>query len=83
MFAWAFFVESILGSLFNSIGPYLPFTAATTLAGSRLGGGGFGYSGSSSATSLSFAAAAVLIAGLAIVLSFVASRTSLRHDIAR
>ena len=67
----------------NTVGPYLPFTAATTLAGSRLGGGGLGYSVSSSAAALPFAAAAVLVAGLAIVLSLIASRTSLRHDIAR
>lgn len=83
VFAWAFFVESIVGGLFNTVGPYLPFTATTTLAGSRLGGGGFGYSGSSSATALPFAAAASLVAGFAIVVSFIASRTSLRHDIAR
>jgi ABC-2 type transport system permease protein len=83
VFAWAVFVESTVGGLFNTVGPYLPFTAATTLADSRLGGGGFGYSGSSSAAALPFAAAAVLVAGLAIVLSFIASRTSLRHDIAR
>jgi hypothetical protein len=50
VFAWAFFLEAIVGGLFNSVGPYLPFTATTTLAGSRLGGGGFGFSGSSSAT---------------------------------
>jgi hypothetical protein len=81
VFAWAFFVESIVGGLFSTVGPYLPFTAATTFAGSRLGGGGFGYSGSS-ASALPFAAAAVLVAGLAIALSFIASRTSLRHDIA-
>ena len=83
VFAWAVFVESIVGGLFNPVGPYLPFPAATALAGSRLGGGGLGYSGSSSAAALPFAAAAVLVAGLAIVLSFIASRTSLRHDIAR
>ena len=58
------------------------FAAAATLAGSRLGGGGFGYTGSSSATALPFAAA-LLVAGFAIVLSLIASRTSLRHDIAR
>src|SRR6202035_112182 len=64
VFAWALFVEPIVGGLFNFIGPYLPFTAVTTLAGSRLGGGGFGFSGSSSATALPFAATAVLVAGL-------------------
>jgi ABC-2 type transport system permease protein len=83
VFAWAFFVEPIVGGLFNTVGPYLPFTAATTLAGSRLGGGGFGYSGSSSAAALPFATAAVLIAALAILLSLLAGRTSLGHDIAR
>jgi hypothetical protein len=81
VFAWAFFLEAIVGGLFNSVGPYLPFTATTTLAGSRLGGGGFGFSGSSSATPLPFVAAASLVAGVALVLSAVAAQTALRHAI--
>jgi ABC-2 type transport system permease protein len=82
VFVWAVFVESILGGVFNSIGPYLPFTAATTLAGARLGGGGFGYGGSSAAAPLPFLGAAALVAGVAVVISVIAARTTARRDIA-
>jgi ABC-type transport system involved in multi-copper enzyme maturation permease subunit len=81
VFVWAFFIESILGGVFNQIGPYLPFTAATTLAGAKLGGGGFGFAGSSTATSLPLIAAAALIATVAALLSTIAARTTLRADI--
>jgi ABC-2 type transport system permease protein len=80
-FVWAFVVETVVGGLFNSIGPYLPFTAATTLAGSPLGGGGFGFSGSSTATPLRFAVAAALVAGVALLISVVAAKTTLQRDI--
>ncbi|HZT15785.1 MAG TPA: ABC transporter permease [Gaiellaceae bacterium] len=80
-FLWATFAEAILGGVFNSLGPYLPFTAATTLAGAPLGGGGFGYSGSPSATALPFPAAAALDAGIALLLALLAARTTLRRDI--
>jgi ABC-2 type transport system permease protein len=81
VFVWAFFVEPITGGFFNNIGPYLPFTATTTLAGSRLGRGGFGFGGSSSATPLPFLAAAALVVGLAVVVSAVAERTTMQNDI--
>jgi ABC-type transport system involved in multi-copper enzyme maturation permease subunit len=81
VFVWAFFVEPITGGFFNNIGPYLPFTATTTLAWSRLGRGGFGFSGSSSATPLPFLAAAALVVGLAVVVSAVAARTTMQNDI--
>ena len=79
---WTVFVESILGGVFNQIGPYLPFTAATTLAGAKLGGGGFGYSGASTAAPLPFIAAAGLIVAIAVAISTIATRTTLRADIA-
>lgn len=78
---WAFVVEAVVGGLFNLIGPYLPFTVATTLAGSPLGGGGFGFSGSSTATPLRFAVAAALVAGVALLISVVAAKTTLQRDI--
>ncbi len=81
VFIWTVFAESILGGVINQLGPYLPFTAATTLAGAKLGGGGFGYGGSSTVTPLPFIAAAALIAALAMVVLTIASRTSLRADI--
>jgi ABC-2 type transport system permease protein len=81
-FIWTVFIESILGGVFKQAGPYLPFTAATTLSGAKLGGGGFGYGGSSTATPLPFIAAAGLIVAVATVISTIATRTSLRADIA-
>ena len=80
-FAWGLIVEAILDGLFNGLGPYLPFTATTTLAGAALGGGGFGFQGASSASALPFFAAAALVAGLAVVTAAVAARTTLRKDI--
>lgn len=80
-FLWALFVESILGGLFNSIQPYLPFTAATTLASTKLGGGGFGYAGSSTATPLPFVASVALILAATVVISAIAARTTLQADI--
>lgn len=80
-FVWALFGESILGGIFDTLAPYLPFTAATTLAGAPLGGGGFGYSGTSGATALPFLAAACLVAGLVLAVAVAAARTTLRSDI--
>lgn len=68
-FIWALFVVSIARGVFDSVGPYLPFTAATTLAGAPLGRGGFGYSGTPSGTPLPFAAAAGLIAAIALLVA--------------
>lgn len=80
-FVWAFFVEAIVGGVFNGIDPYLPFTAATTLAGSGLGGGGFGFAGSVSATALPFLAATALLLLVIGGLSAVAAATTVRQDI--
>jgi ABC-type transport system involved in multi-copper enzyme maturation permease subunit len=78
---WSLLLESVLSGVFGSAGPYLPFTAASTLAGSRLGGGDVGFYSSSSGQPLPFAVAAALVAGLAIVISVMASVTSIRADI--
>ena len=69
------------GGVYNQIGPYLPFTAATTLSGAKLGGGGFGYAGSSTATPLPFIAAVALILAIAAAIAAIAARTTLRGDI--
>jgi hypothetical protein len=42
IFIWALVVESLIGGLFTSIRPYLPYTPSTTLAGIKLGGAAFG-----------------------------------------
>jgi ABC-type transport system involved in multi-copper enzyme maturation permease subunit len=69
--AWGIVVEQVIGGLFTSVARYLPFRAATSLAGAELGGG----------TPLPFAAAAALVAGVAVLISAVASRTTLEQDI--
>jgi ABC-2 type transport system permease protein len=80
---WAVVIESILGGLFNSVQPYLPYTAATTLAGSVLGGAAFGpaHGAASSASPLPFAAATALLAAVAVVISAIAARTTVVRDI--
>ncbi len=70
--AWGIVVEQLIGGLFSSITRYLPFRAATSMAGAELGGG---------THPLPFAAAAALVAGVAVLLSAVASRTIVRQDI--
>ena len=82
VFAWTIVIESLLGGLFTSIRPYLPYTAASTLSGSTLGGSAFGPAhGLSGGTPLPFAAAAALLAGLGLVFCAVAARTTVRRDV--
>jgi len=80
-FVWAFFVESTVGGLYDSVDPYLPFTAATTLAGSRLGGGGFGFSGGAAGAPLPFLAAAGLVVGVLLATSILAAATTVQGDV--
>ena len=65
LFAWGFVVEQLLAGQFDALASYLPYTAATTMAGASLGGG---------VDPLPFAAAAAL-------LSAVAARTTVRADV--
>jgi ABC-2 type transport system permease protein len=83
VFVWAIVIESIIGDLFNSVQPYLPYTAATTLAGSTLGGAAFGpaHGAVSSASPLPFAAAAALLAAVGVVVAVIAARTTVGADI--
>ncbi len=82
VFVWAIIVESLVGGLFSAVQPYLPYTAATTLSGTALGQGAFGPAhGIGGGAPLPFAAAAGLLAGLALVLSVLANRTTVRRDI--
>jgi ABC-2 type transport system permease protein len=83
VFVWCMVIESILGGSISAIRPYLPYTAATTLGGAKLGAGAFGpgYSVSSQGE-LPFLGALALVAAIAIAISLVAERTTVRHDIA-
>jgi ABC-2 type transport system permease protein len=82
VFVWCMVIESILGGSVSAIRAYLPYTAATTLGGAKLGAGAFGpgYSVSSQGA-LPFLGAAALIAAIAIAVSLLAERTTVRHDI--
>jgi ABC-2 type transport system permease protein len=83
VFVWTIVIESLLGNLFNAVQPYLPYTAATTLGGTQLGGAAFGpaHGASSAATALPFAAATALLAALAIALALLAGRTTVPRDV--
>ena len=82
IFVWAIIIESVIGGLYTSVRPYLPYTAATTLAGAKLGGAAFGPAhGLNGGGPLPFAAAAALIAVIATATALIASRTTLRRDI--
>ena len=83
IFVWGLVVESLIGGLFTTIRPYLPYTAATTLAGIKLGGAAFGpaHDLAGVAGPLPFAAAAALVAAIAVTLAALAARTTLTRDI--
>jgi ABC-2 type transport system permease protein len=83
VFVWAIVIESVVGGLFSSVQPYLPYTAATTLAGSQLGGAAFGpaHDAATTATPLPFAAATALLAALAVAVSVLAARTTVARDV--
>jgi ABC-2 type transport system permease protein len=82
VFVWAIILESLVGGLFKSVRPYLPYTAATTLAGTPLGDSSFGPGrGSTSGAPLPFAAATALLAAIAVVVGLIAARTTVRRDI--
>ncbi|HVX45152.1 MAG TPA: hypothetical protein VHC49_14780 [Mycobacteriales bacterium] len=69
---WGLFVEQIIGSLFDWLAPYLPYTAATTLGGASPGSG---------ISPLPFAAAALLVAAVALLVASIAGRTTVAMDI--
>ena len=82
VFVWAVVVESLIGGLFTAVRPYLPYTAATTLAGTQLGGAAFAAAHDVAGRGpLPFAAAVALIAGLTGVVALIAARTTVRRDI--
>ncbi|MGP8205637.1 MAG: hypothetical protein ACLQVK_06185 [Acidimicrobiales bacterium] len=82
IFVWGLVIESLVGGLFTSVRPYLPYTAATTLAGIKLGGAAFGPAhGVSGGSPLPFIAAVVLVGAVGTLLCVIAARTTVRHDI--
>ena len=82
VFVWAIVIESLIGGLYTSIRPYLPYTAATTMAGAKLGNAAFGPAhGLAGGGPLSFIAAAAILAAIAVAMSILAAQTTVRRDI--
>jgi ABC-2 type transport system permease protein len=82
VFAWTIVIESLLGGLFTGVRPYLPYTAASTLSGTPLGGSAFGPAHNLAGGSpLPFAAATALLAALTIATCAVAARTTVGRDV--
>lgn len=82
VFVWCLVLESIVGGLVHAVRPYLPYTAATTLGGTRLGSAAFGPGYDvSTQPSLPFAATAALLLAVAGMLAVLATRTTLRRDV--
>jgi ABC-type transport system involved in multi-copper enzyme maturation permease subunit len=82
VFVWALVLESILGGTVSAVRRYLPYTAASTLGGTKLGAAAFGPGYSvSTQSALPFIAAAALLGGIVVILSLVATRTTVRQDI--
>jgi ABC-type transport system involved in multi-copper enzyme maturation permease subunit len=83
VFVWALVIESLVGGLFTGLRPYLPYTAATTLAGIKLGSAAFGPANgvAGAAAPLPFAAAAALVAAIFVAVAALVARTTLTKDI--
>ena len=82
VFVWTIIIESLIGGLFSSARPYLPYTAATALAGTPLGSASFGPGrGASGVVPLPFAAGTALLAAIAIAGALIAARTTIRRDV--
>lgn len=88
VFVWGLVAEPFLGGIFTSLRPYLPYTAATTLAGVGLGAGPGGFrvavrahAGVPATGPLPFTAAAALLTGLTIAVSALAASTTVPRDV--
>jgi ABC-2 type transport system permease protein len=80
VFAWGLGVEQITGGLSRSIAPYLPVTAASTMAGATSEAAMPPVP--SGLDTLPFGTVAALLAALAILISALAAGTTVKRDIA-
>jgi ABC-2 type transport system permease protein len=86
---WSLVIEPIVGGFFTTIQPYLPYTAATTLAGAKIGTGPGGlhvtvrHGGviDVAAAPLPFGTVVAVLGALVVVLSVFAACSRLRTDI--
>ena len=78
VFAWGFGVEQILGGVFHSLARYLPLMASETMAGFANGGMPPLPKGLSP---LPFGAVAGLVAAVTVILTIIASTTTVHRDV--
>jgi ABC-2 type transport system permease protein len=79
---WCMVLESIVGGSVKALRPYLPYTAASTLGGAKLGAAAFGPDYSvSTQTPLPFIAALALLTVIVAAIAAIAARTTVRHDV--
>jgi hypothetical protein len=82
VFVWCLVAETILGSTMNALRPYLPYTAASTLGGTKLGAAAFGPGYSVSHQSpLPFLAAAAVVAAIGAAVAVIAGQTTVARDV--
>jgi ABC-2 type transport system permease protein len=82
VFVWTIIFETLIGGLFTSVRPYLPYTAATALAGTPLGMASFGPGrGASGTVPLPFAAGTALLLAIAVAAGLIAARTTIERDV--
>jgi ABC-2 type transport system permease protein len=80
VFIWGFGIEQVLGGISRALAAYLPYTAATTLAGARSGEGMPQLPVGLSA--LPFIAVVALLAGTAVLMAAVSAATTVQADVA-
>lgn len=78
VFAWCFGIEQVLGGVSHRVAPFLPFTAAASMAGAANGAMPPMPAGMAP---LSFATVAGLLTALAVLVAIAAACTTLRRDI--
>lgn len=81
VFVWALVIETAIGGLFADARPYLPFSAATTLAGAQLGSSLGFLRLAPGPGPLPFAATAGLVLGLAVLLCAAAAWVAVPRDV--
>lgn len=82
LFTWALIGETLVGGLYTTVRPYLPYSAATTLGGTQLGQAALGFVRTAPGTGpLPFAGSAAIVLGVVLLLGVVAAVTTLRRDI--
>jgi hypothetical protein len=77
--AWGLVIELVVSATVTTVGPFLPYTAATMMAGDTNGGGMPQIP--RGVTALPYPAAAAVLAAIAAAVAAVAALTTVRRDV--